>query len=67
MTVKEIRQLFPHLKKNLIYFNHAAIGPISSHVKKAIDNYVLGRSEFPVENFPDFLKADRTQKYVCRK
>ena len=29
MNLDEIRELFPHLKTDKIYFNHASTGPMS--------------------------------------
>ncbi len=55
MQLNEVRSLFPHLKTGRIYFNHAAISPISSLVRNKIENYLIERSETKVENFESIL------------
>lgn len=57
MTLDEARDLFPHIKKNKIYFNHAATGPFSKNVLNAVNDYLLQRSETDIDNYPEFLKV----------
>jgi len=47
----ETRTYFPYLKNGITYFNHAAIGPISSRVKEKLDEFLLQRSELFIENY----------------
>jgi len=41
MNLDQVRQLFP-VTKNVVYANHAAVGPISIRVKEAVDNFLKG-------------------------
>ncbi len=56
MTIAEARELFPHLKTDQIYFNHAAIGPWSSVVLNRIAEYAEQRSSSKIENYKFVLK-----------
>ena len=62
MTVSEARELFPHLKTDQIYFNHAAIGPWSSAVVNRISEYVSQRSFTNVENYKFVLEWNASAK-----
>src|SRR5690554_5987591 len=48
--IKELRVDFPHIQQDHTYLNHAAIGPISSTVKSAIDEYLQERHAGSIEN-----------------
>ncbi|MCX6169014.1 MAG: aminotransferase class V-fold PLP-dependent enzyme [Ignavibacteriales bacterium] len=56
MDINEVRNLFPHLQTDQIYFNHAAIGPWSSLVLNRINEYAQQRSGSKIENYPFLLK-----------
>ena len=51
--VEDIRGQFPHTHE-LTYLNHAATGPVSSNVRRAIDTYLEERSVSHVENYFEF-------------
>jgi cysteine desulfurase / selenocysteine lyase len=62
MTISEIRELFPHLKTDQIYFNHAAIGPWSSLALNRINKYSTQRSGEKIENYPFTVKWNASAK-----
>lgn len=62
MTISEIRELFPHLKTDQIYFNHAAIGPWSSLALNRINEYSTQRSGEKIENYPFTVKWNASAK-----
>jgi len=45
-----IRSLFPHTQTGHIYLNHAAISPISSNVRQALDTFLDDRSTGKIDN-----------------
>ena len=51
MKCEEARKYFPYLKSGKKYFNHAAIGPLSSRVNKKLDEYLFQRTESIIENY----------------
>ncbi len=62
MTLEETRGLFPHLKTNQLYFNHAAIGPWCELALKRVNEYAALRSGVKIENFPFTLKWNAAAK-----
>ena len=56
MNKSEIRKLFPHIEKGFIYLNHAAISPMSNHVKKALDNFIAARNSGAIDNFQEWME-----------
>lgn len=56
MTIQEARELFPHLKTDQTYFNHAAIGPWSNLVLSRVQEYAQRRSGTQIEIHKTFLK-----------
>ena len=67
MTLDEVRELFPHIKRGKIYFNHAATGPFSKNVLSVVNEYMLQRSETNIDNFPKLVKkAGETKNYLCQ-
>ncbi|MFZ1291746.1 MAG: aminotransferase class V-fold PLP-dependent enzyme [Melioribacteraceae bacterium] len=56
------RNYFPYLKTGLTYFNHAAVGPISSLVKEKLDEYLLQRSETIIENYFETIPQVKSAK-----
>ena len=67
MTLNEVRELFPHIKKGKIYFNHAATGPFSKNVLSVVNDYLLQRSETNIDNFPELIKiVGETKNYLCQ-
>lgn len=62
MLLNEARSLFPHLKTDQIYFNHAALGPWSTLALNRINEYAAQRSGEKIENYPFFLKWNQSAK-----
>ena len=62
MTISDIRELFPHLKTDQIYFNHAAIGPWSYLALNRINEYSTQRSGEKIENYPFTIKWNASAK-----
>lgn len=50
LDLEEARALFPNAARG-IYFNHAAVSPLSLRVVSAIERYLKERSETDVENY----------------
>jgi len=55
MLPTEARKHFPFLDKGKIYFNHAALSPLSTVVTEKIQNYLQQRSEGTIEDFQSLL------------
>mgnify|MGYP006285698989 CR=1 FL=1 len=57
MTLESLRSFFPHLDHQT-YLNHAAVGPVSTRVREAIDDYLAerhgARPDAPIANFEEF-------------
>jgi selenocysteine lyase/cysteine desulfurase len=57
MTIETLRSYFPHLDHHT-YLNHAAVSPISTRVRDAIDEYLAERHgaqrDAPIANFGSF-------------
>lgn len=56
MPLTNIRDLYPHLNQDGVYFNHAAMGPMNILTQKAIDVYVKGRTIQPIDQYPQYLE-----------
>ena len=64
--IDELRADFPHTKQGHIYLNHAAISPLSTTVKKALDRYLQERNAGAIENFEQgMILADETRKNIA--
>lgn len=61
-TIEEARNYFPYIKTGFVYFNHAAVGPISTLVKSKLDEYLLQRSETVVENYFETIPQVKSAK-----
>lgn len=62
MLQSELRAKFPFLSSGKIYFNHAAISPLSTIVTGAINDYLTMRSETDIENFEMVLSIQAEAK-----
>src|SRR3972149_4682585 len=51
MNIEKARSYFPHLKEDIIYFNHAATSPLNTLVTDKINEYVTERSYKLIDNF----------------
>ncbi|MCZ7601981.1 MAG: aminotransferase class V-fold PLP-dependent enzyme [Melioribacteraceae bacterium] len=67
MTIKQIRETFPHINTGRIYFNHAAIGPLSIPVKDKLHQYLEERSSGSIENLGMLLEASSSAKKQLAK
>lgn len=55
--IARYRSLFPYLKSNLVYFDHAAVSPFSAPVREAIRSYLDRKTEKELNIFFDVLKT----------
>jgi cysteine desulfurase/selenocysteine lyase len=53
MDKASIRDLFP-VTKNLVYFNHAALGPLSTRASEAMENFVRDQRDFGALHWKDW-------------
>ncbi|NOX17889.1 MAG: aminotransferase class V-fold PLP-dependent enzyme [Chlorobi bacterium] len=67
MNKNEIRNTFPHIGEGAVYFNHASIGPLTTRVRKRIDDYLEARSLNLKKSFEMFLLADKKAKLKLAK
>ncbi|MCO6473361.1 MAG: aminotransferase class V-fold PLP-dependent enzyme [Melioribacteraceae bacterium] len=67
MNINEVRKNFDYLKSGKVYFNHAAIGPLSNNVVSRINKYIELRSTGEIENYPAFLSAQENVKRMLSK
>jgi len=64
-TIEKARNYFPYLKNGIIYFNHASTAPISTQIKKRIDEFVGERSEYALDDYWAFKAvADETKSFI---
>ena len=65
MTLETLRSYFPHLDHHT-YLNHAAVSPISTRVRDAIDEYLAERHgaqhDAPIANFGSFQPVMKRAK-----
>ncbi len=62
-----LRSLFPHTEQDKIYFNHAAIGPLSTAVTNAIDKRLQDRGSGRIDTFDrDAATAEMVRRYLSR-
>lgn len=54
MNLNDIRTLFPYIKNDIIYFNHAATGPFSTLLVNAINKVLKEKSERNIDDFNSF-------------
>lgn len=57
MELSRSREFYPYLKTGKIYFNHAAISPLSTKVLDKINEYLIQRSETTIETYGVFMKT----------
>lgn len=56
------RELFPHLKSGKLWLNHAAISPLNTRTKNAVDAYLLNRSEGTIDDYPQIVQISDAAK-----
>lgn len=65
--LQDIRGLFPHTSKGLLYLNHAATSPLSRRVIDSMERHLEDRSEGKIETFLDDLpQIQKTRELVAR-
>lgn len=57
MNIVEIRKHFPYLDSGKIYFNHAAISPVSSFVKVELEKFLHERSTTDIDNYEKMVNT----------
>ena len=63
--LNEIRLLFPHTAKGIVYLNHAAVSPLSTRVLDAMVGHLQDRSSGRIETWLDDLKQiEETKRCV---
>jgi len=55
LEINKVREFFPHLKTDQVYFNHASLGVLSQQVLARIDDYLLERSITNIMNYQTYL------------
>jgi selenocysteine lyase/cysteine desulfurase len=65
--IKIARNLFPHLKKDFIYFNHASTGPMSSRVKESLNELFYLKSEGEIDDYEELLRRADESKQLLGK
>lgn len=56
MTTEQLRAEFPYLENGLTYLNHAASGPWSRYVERAVQRHVHGRTYGSVDIFSETIR-----------
>ncbi len=63
---EQLRALFPHTEEGHIYLNHAAISPLSSDIRQALQVYNEDRSSGTIENFETWMETvDETRNLIA--
>ncbi len=62
MNLDEIRELFPHLKTDKIYFNHASTGPMSIRVKDNLLRLIENRTGEKIDDYKEFMAVSEETK-----
>ncbi|HSW55883.1 MAG TPA: aminotransferase class V-fold PLP-dependent enzyme [Ignavibacteriaceae bacterium] len=64
-TIEKARSYFPYLKNEILYFNHASTGPITTKVKERIELFLKERSEEKIDDYYAFKDvADETKEMI---
>lgn len=64
MNKTEVRNTFPYLQNEIIYFNHASTGPVSSLVVNRLSNLLKEKSETKMDDYAAFLKVLDETKFL---
>jgi len=64
MNLSNIRTLFPYIKNDIIYFNHAATGPFSSLLVNAINKILKEKSESKIDDYNSFKDVAAETKSI---
>lgn len=57
-TLKQIREIFPHLNVGQIYFNHASTSPLSTRALDAMTRFLQTRADGTLVSYEDDLKIE---------
>ena len=65
MHISEVRKLFPYLQEEIIYFNHASTGPLSTQVTDRLNGLLIEKSHSKIDDYSSFLKVvDETKELL---
>ena len=62
MELNELREFFPHLKTDKIYFNHASTGPMSIRVKENLLRLIENRTGEKIDDYKEFMSISEETK-----
>ena len=62
MNLSEVRELFPHINENKVYFNHASNGPVFNRVKERLFEYIEERNHKMIINYEKSLVTSQNAK-----
>ena len=65
--INKARKLFPHLQNDVVYFNHASTGPMSSRVKESLNELLYLKSEGKIDDYKELLKRADESKQLLGK
>lgn len=66
MNLTDIRNLFPYLNNDIVYFNHASTGPFSTLLVNNINSILKEKSETNIDNYEAFKRvADETKSMLA--
>ncbi len=64
MNLDNIRTLFPYIENEIIYFNHAATGPLSVLLVNTINKILKEKSERNIDDFKSFIEVAAETKSI---
>ena len=64
MNLNDIRNLFPYLKNDIIYFNHAATGPFTKNLVDKISEVLKEKSEKNIDDYSTFKEVVAETKSI---
>jgi len=67
MNINEVRNYFPFIKTGKIFFDHAAVSPISIIVKERIEDYLYNFSGNEIEDIPRLIQTANETKVKIAK
>lgn len=63
--INNARELFPYLEKEVIYFNHASTGPMSSLVLESLNDLLYLKSKGKIDDYKELLRrADESKRLL---
>ncbi len=67
MNLQNVRELFPHIKRNIIYLNHASRGPLCTPVIDSINLAIAEQSTERIDDYPSFLNLMEETRELLSK